>query len=371
MLIQSQIQELPRRRQGQRLHENRPSKQGASDAWRRTIPEAQVAGYMAAIEQELRDILGYPRPAATDFWYMLYYHMGWEHIDQPPVRGGKRLRPLLTLLCAAAAGGDWLQALPFAASVELLHNFALVHDDIQDASPLRRGRATLWARWGVAQAINAGDALFTYAHLAMHRAVCLPQATRLAALALLEQTCLALSMGQHLDMACATRSGVTVTDYMAMIAGKTACLLATAAEFGTLAVSVAEEVRAHYHAFAHHLGLMFQIRDDILGIWGTQEATGKPVDTDLTRRKKTLPVLYGLEHSVAFRQAFQAPQGTEVDVPTLTRLLEDSGARGAAEAEVQRHARLALQHLAAARPRDEEAGRVLRQLTHTLIERTE
>jgi geranylgeranyl diphosphate synthase type I len=371
MMLQSQTQEMTRRGQGQCLHGSRPGQQGGFLAWRQASSEVTLACYIVAIEQELRDILGYHSPAATDFWQMLYYHMGWEHLDQPPVLGGKRIRPLLTVLCAAAAGGDWPLALPFAASVELLHNFSLVHDDIQDATLLRRGRAALWARWGAAQAINIGDALFTYAHLAVHRAVRLPQATRLAALVLLDQTCLALSIGQHLDIAFATHPLVTVAEYMDMIAGKTASLLAAAAELGTLAVGVSEEACAHYRAFAQHFGLMFQIQDDILGIWGPQEATGKPVDADLTNRKKTLPVIYGLEHSRAFRQAFQAPQDNEVDVSTLTRLLEDSGARCAAESEAQRHAALALQHLLAAKPQDGETSKVLHQLTHTFMDRTQ
>jgi geranylgeranyl diphosphate synthase type I len=300
---------------------------------------------MMAIEHELRNILCYHNPVTTDFWQMLYYRMGWEHLDQPPTVSGKRIRPLLTVLCTAAAGGDWHLALPCTASVEILHHFSLIHDDIQDASPLRRGHATVWAKWGEAQAIHTGDAIFTYAHLAVHRASSLPQATRLKALALLDQACIALSMGQHLDITFEMRPTVTVTEYTGMIEGKTACLLATAAELGALAAGVSAKVRAHYHAFAHHLGLLFQIRDDILGIWGAQDATGKPVDADLAQRKETLPVLYGLAHSTTFHKAFQAAQDSAVNIPTLTQLLETSGARHYAETEEQRQADLALQHL--------------------------
>lgn len=337
---------------------------------RRTTTEDAVIRYLAAIEQELRDVLDYHHPAATDFWQMLYYHMGWESLDQPHTVRGKRLRPLLTVLCTAAAGGDWYVALPFAASVELLHNFTLVHDDIQDASSLRRGRATVWAKWGEAQAINTGDALFTFAHLAVQRAVHLPQATPLAALALLDRTCVDLSIGQYLDMAFATRPTVTVEDYLAMIDGKAASLLATAADLGALAAGVPAEGRARYRAFARHLGLMFQIRDDILGIWGSPATTGKLVGTDLSLRKKTLPVIYGLEHSPAFREAFQTTHAGAADMAAVTRLLEVSGARHYAEAREQWHAAQALQHLAAVQPQDGEASRVLHALTCTLIGRT-
>jgi geranylgeranyl diphosphate synthase type I len=336
---------------------------------RRINIEDIVSQYLSAIEQEMRDVLEQQNPAATEFWQMLYYHMGWEHLDQPRAMYGKRLRPLLTVLCTAAAGGDWYLALPFAASVELLHNFTLAHDDIQDASLLRRGRATVWAKWGTAQAINTGDALFTYAHLAMQRAVHLPHTTRLAALALLDRTCIALSKGQYLDMAFATCPTVTVEAYMEMIEGKTASLLATAAELGALAAGEAEAGRARYRAFARHLGLMFQIRDDILSIWGPPATTGKPVGADISLRKKTLPVIYGLEHSPAFHQAFQTSQAGDDNLSTLTRLLELSGARHYAEAEEQRHAALALQHLAEVQPRDREAIRVLQALTFTLMGR--
>ena len=350
---------------------SRPAPRQTGRALRRVTTRARVRRYLAAIEQELCTILGYHSPASTEFWQMLYYHMGWEQLDQPPAVSSKRLRPLLTVLCAAAAGGDWRLALPFAASVELLHNFSLVHDDIQDISALRRGRAAVWAKWGEAQAINAGDALFTYAHLAVHRAGRLPPAMRLTALALLDQTCIALSIGQHLDMAFAARPTVTVAEYIQMIDGKTACLLATAAEFGALSAGATEDVCRHYRAFARHLGLMFQIRDDVLGIWGAQEATGKPVAADLIQRKKTLPVIYGLQHSAAFRQAFQVASGNPVDVATLTQLLDASGAQRYAEMAVQRHAALALQHLVAAQPQPDKAGEMLRHVTYTLIERAQ
>lgn len=245
-----------------------------------------------------------------------------------------------------------------------------MHDDIQDASPLRRGRATVWAQWGEAQAINTGDALFTFAHLAMQRAVRLPHALRLAALACLDQTCVDLSHGQYLDIAFATRPTVTVEDYMTMIDGKAASLLATAAELGALAAGVPKEGRARYRAFARHLGLMFQIRDDILGIWGSPTTTGKLVGTDISLRKKTLPVIYGLEHSPAFREAFQTADAREADMDTVTRLLEVSGARQYAAAKEQWHATQALQHLAALQPQDGEASCVLHALTCTLIGRT-
>jgi geranylgeranyl diphosphate synthase type I len=134
------------------------------------MPTDHIATFAPALEVELRAAFDFRLPPPHDYARMLYYHLGWIDEGQPRLVAGKRIRPTLAMLCAQAAGGDWHNALPFAASVELIHNFSLVHDDIQDASPLRRGRATVWKLWGEPQAINAGDALFAYAHVAIQRA---------------------------------------------------------------------------------------------------------------------------------------------------------------------------------------------------------
>ncbi|MCJ7537186.1 MAG: polyprenyl synthetase family protein, partial [Anaerolineales bacterium] len=127
------------------------------------IPDMQTA-----IEQELhRSIESQNEPELDQYFTMLAYHMGWEGEGAGPDAQGKRIRPLLVLLTCAAAGGEWQNALPAAAAVELVHNFSLIHDDIQDNSPLRRGRETVWKRWGIAQAINTGDAMLTIAHLSL------------------------------------------------------------------------------------------------------------------------------------------------------------------------------------------------------------
>src|SRR5258708_22064165 len=176
---------------------------------------------------------------------MLEYHLGWANgsaaSSGPAAAGnsaatggsigtggsfatGKRIRPLLCLLSASAAGGDWRQALPLGAALELIHNFSLIHDDIQDNSPLRRGRPTVWRRWGQAQAINAGDAMFTLAYLAPQRLLALRVLPEVAmrALAELNFTCLELTQGQHLDMNFERHAMVTVPEYLAMIEKKTA-----------------------------------------------------------------------------------------------------------------------------------------------------
>ena len=129
------------------------------------------ATFLPAIETEMRRVVAPSNdPTLTTFYGMLHYHLGWVDADFKPAQfdSGKRIRPVLTLLCCEASGGDWRIALPAAAAVELLHNFSLIHDDIEDGDPVRRGRPTLWKVWGSAQAINAGDALYTLAHMALN-----------------------------------------------------------------------------------------------------------------------------------------------------------------------------------------------------------
>ncbi|MEK7312344.1 MAG: polyprenyl synthetase family protein [Chloroflexota bacterium] len=329
-----------------------------------------VAAFAPALDAELRAALDFRLPPPDDYARMLYYHMGWLDESQPRLVAGKRSRPTITLLCASASGGDWTSALPLAAAVELIHNFSLVHDDIQDGSPLRRGRATVWKLWGKPQAINAGDALFTYAHLAAQRArLCgLDTAIILEAFQLLDTTCLHLTQGQHHDMAFESRENVSVNDYLQMIEGKTASLIATSAECGALAAGQSSTVRGQYREFGRHLGLAFQIRDDILGIWGDAAVTGKSAATDILTRKKTLPVLYGLDHDPALRAAYYPEGAGGANVSTIVAMLEACGAREYSEEKEKYHADLALASLAAAKPVG-ESGQALRDLTLQLLGR--
>ena len=170
---------------------------------------------------------------------MMHYHMGWADADLNAVvvKSGKRIRPLSCLISTEAAGGSWEQALPAAAAIELLHNFSLIHDDIEDASPTRRGRDTVWKIWGIEQAINSGDSMFALAHLSMNYLLDrdVDATTVVQALRRFDETCLpSLTQGQHADMDFETRSEVSVDEYVKMITGKTAVLLALCTELGAL-----------------------------------------------------------------------------------------------------------------------------------------
>ena len=215
----------------------------------------------SAIESELqRQISRLDSPRTKLFHEMLTYHMGWTGESAGPEATGKRIRPLLVLLCTSACGADWQSALPAAAAVELVHNFSLVHDDIQDNSDRRRGRPTTWVKWGMPMAINVGDALFVISNQAIidlkenHPAEFVVRAAEI-----LHNTCLELTRGQFLDMSYEERNDLAVEDYWPMIAGKTAALLSGCCHIGALLGGADEAQQDAYRAFGHYLGLAFQV----------------------------------------------------------------------------------------------------------------
>jgi len=328
--------------------------------------------YGDALDASLRAALTALPADAPQLAAMVYHALGLTDAQGRLTAGagGKRIRPFLLLLCNEAADGDWRQALPAAAAVELLHNFSLVHDDIQDDSPLRRGRPTVWRVWGRAHAINAGDLLFTLAFRALRglHATGVPPETQLAVLDAFTGSCLELTRGQHLDMQFEGGNPVSVTQYLSMIEGKSAALLAACAGIGTR-IAGADEARVrHFVRFALKLGLAFQIRDDILGIWGDPAITGKSAATDIRSRKKSLPVLYGLERSASLAGRYRHKSGGDEDVQEIVTLLEGLGARELAQEQEARQGRAALDSLAATTTTD-EAGRRLRAFAEALLQR--
>jgi geranylgeranyl diphosphate synthase type I len=330
------------------------------------------AEMLPAVEAEMRDLLGLRENRDDPFYGMMHYHMGWtdSNFNQLELTGGKRVRPLLCLLTNRAAGADWRQAIPAAASIEIVHNFTLVHDDIQDASPTRRGRQTLWKLWGSSQAINTGDAMFAVAHLAMVRLRerKVSDSTTIKAVRMLDETCFELTKGQYVDMNFEGRPDVTVAEYLSMINGKTAALLAMSAELGSVIAECQPEISEHYAAFGRDLGLAFQIRDDILGIWGDESLIGKSAATDIATRKKSLPVLFGLSRSEELRRLY-GDEKTDGDfVSRVVERLDEIGAREFAEKYEKEYADSAVAHLEAVSPRG-KAGEAILQLTGTLLNR--
>ncbi len=298
----------------------------------------------AAVEAEMVRVVAdcIPEPYAG-MRPMVAYHLGWEGDGAGVEAQGKRVRPALVCLCAAAAGGDWRMALPAAAAVELLHNFSLVHDDIQDQSPLRRGRQTVWVKWGTAQAINVGDLLFTLAFKALDRLrLNFSSDVVLEAHQVLQSTCILLTGGQFLDLSYESVRTLPMDAYWPMIGGKTAALLAGCTELGALTALAEPEQRRKYAEFGQKLGMAFQVQDDWLGIWGDAARTGKSTASDLLSGKKTLPVVFALQQRADFSKRWLEGPLTEAEVPNMARLLENEGACKFTEETADRLTREAL-----------------------------
>ena len=298
---------------------------------------------------------------------MLAYHMGWDGDDG--VRG-KRLRPALTLLCAGACGGDHAAAMPAALGIEFLHNFTLIHDDIEDRSDMRHGRPTLWTRWGLAQAVNAGDALFCIAQLAvLGLGETCSEAVAARAARELNQVCLQLTQGQYLDIAFEDADAVALETYLAMIAGKTAALISFCARMGGLTAGADEDTIAGLGDYGESLGLAFQIQDDTLGIWVDPAVTGKSAASDLLARKKSLPILYGLQECDEFKALWETEELSPSLVAEMAGLLVDCGAADYVKDKAAGFTQRAFDGLDRLFPNKNEDAAALAALTEKLLHR--
>lgn len=300
------------------------------------LPDSLVF-YQDEVQTELRHIIN---SNSSSVYGMLRYHLGWEDEGGHPAgkQSSKLIRSTLCLLSCEAVGGCTSKILPAAAAIELIHNFSLIHDDIEDASCERRHRPTVWKLWGQPQAINAGDCMFALAYAALLRLKQngIADGKILGSIQMLAETCLELCEGQYLDIAYEDRFDISIDDYLEMIEKKTAALLAASTYLGGYLGTEDEEMVSHLYRFGRQLGLAYQIRDDILGIWGTEQSTGKPVGGDILQRKKSLPVVYGLQNSnpedrgkLARLYSQQHIQGE--NVPEVIRILEQSVARDYAQ----------------------------------------
>lgn len=319
---------------------------------------AVLGRYRAPITEGLRHALRAARPGGEPtgpsdilidaFYAQMEFHFGWRDTSLQAASGtpGKLLRPTLLLLACELVTGRLggsaderalaaRRALPAAIAVELVHNFSLIHDDIEDGDEMRHHRATLWRVWGQAQAINTGDGMFALARLTLfdllHEGIAASTVTQLAGL--LDRTCLRLCEGQHLDMNFEGRSDVTVPMYLTMIERKTAALMECSLEMGARLGGADDTLSARLGAFGRALGLGFQLRDDLLGIWATSAVLGKAAAGDLRRRKMSLPVIHALQQAdsedradlLAIYTSTTLP--SEDDVARALAILERTGAR--------------------------------------------
>ncbi len=295
---------------------------------------AVLSRYRTIVANGLQESLQISNP---EILQMLRYHMGWESTENPPIlhKGpGKAIRPTLCLFACEAVGGDLRNALPAALALELVHNFSLIHDDIQDGDRERRHRPTVWAKWGVPSALLAGNALRGLADGVLQGLLLKNIKTEVATYAqtILTQRYLEMIEGQYLDLTYEDRLDVTTAEYLGMISKKTGALFEASMHLGTILGTTKGRQIEGLRRCGRFLGLAFQARDDILGIWGNPDITGKPVGSDILRRKKSLPVVYAFDNAgPATRAKLGKIYGDSALEPGLVdevlEILEQSGAR--------------------------------------------
>ncbi|WP_406208429.1 MULTISPECIES: polyprenyl synthetase family protein [unclassified Streptomyces] len=268
---------------------------------------------------------------------MAAYSFGWCEVGGAPAAasGGKGVRQALAVLGAEAAGAAGRLAVPGAVAVELVHAFSLLHDDIMDGDTSRRRRPTVWKAYGTGPAVLAGDALFALAVETLAAAPAGPRAVRLLSAALQD-----LVRGQADDLLFATRpwtgpERVRPDEYRTMAEHKTGALLGCAAALGALLGGAPPATVAALDRAGRHLGIAFQVVDDLLGVWGDPAVTGKPVYGDLRERKKTFPLLAALDSPAGGPLA--ALLESSADPAEVASLIEEAGGRSAALAEARRH----------------------------------
>jgi geranylgeranyl diphosphate synthase type I len=280
------------------------------------------------------------------------YHFGWcDELGRPANgRSGKLIRPALTLLSARAVGAGDDLAVDAAVAVELVHNFSMLHDDVMDGALTRRSRETVWWQFGMPVAILAGDALLP---LAIELLAPVPGSVYTLCEAVRE-----LVHGQSLDISFEQRDDVTPEECLAMSGGKTATLLRCACELGAVHGGGAPARVLALKTFGWHLGIAFQLVDDLLGIWGDPRLTGKPALADLRAGKKTAPVVAALAAggpvSRRLAQLYLRPDPLdEHELATVAALVAEAGGRAWARSEAGRQIRAALACLRAASPEPE------------------
>ncbi len=275
------------------------------------------------------------------------YHFGWVDADgRPTEHGGKGIRPALAVLGAEAAGGAGADAVPAAVAVELIHNFSLLHDDIVDDDRERRHRPTVWAVFGVGDAIIAGDALQT---LAFEVLLADSDPRRVEVARRLSRATQDMITGQAMDMAFDRREQVTLEECQRMEALKTGALLAFSVGAGAVLGGADDATVAALERYGSELGLAFQAVDDVLGIWGDPVVTDKPAGNDLRERKKSVPVALAMAAGGAAAERLlsllaPSPEGRvdETAIAEAKGLVEASGAREATIEIAHRHLASAL-----------------------------
>ncbi|GHF43286.1 family 2 encapsulin nanocompartment cargo protein polyprenyl transferase [Streptomyces sp. NRRL_ISP-5395] len=292
------------------------------------------------------------------------YHFGWENADGTPAAGqaGKAIRPALVLAAARALGGDPERAVRAAVAVELAHNFTLLHDDVIDEDTTRRHRPTAWAVFGIPDAIITGDAMLALAQRLLAEDAH-PAAARAAAR--LSTCVIELCAGQQADCAFEERGPdeVTLDECLAMATAKTGALLGCACALGALYAGAEDRAVRAMDGFGREAGLSFQLIDDLIGIWGDPDRTGKPVGADLAAHKKSLPVVAALTSgtpaAAELAALYRGPMNTAAEVSRAADAVDRAGGRDWAQVCAADRMARAVHHLSRAVPDPSAAGDLL------------
>ena len=296
------------------------------------VPEF-FARYQPIIDTALRAELG---EYASDIRTTHRYHMGWadENGVELVATQGKRLRPTLVLLGADAAGGEPQSVIPIATALEYVHNFSLIHDDIEDRDRFRHHRPTLWVVWGEETAIVSGNWMLKLADRSTRalRETGVSQGLSLTVQQQIAQSYMRMIEGQYMDIAFEDRNTVSVDEYLAMIERKTGALIETSLYLGALVASNGKlngRVLDGLRRAGHEFGRLFQIRDDVLGVWGSDE-TGKPVYGDILNKKKSLPTIHALngatdKAAAQMREIYDKEELDYCDVQSVLEIMDEAG----------------------------------------------
>ncbi len=264
--------------------------------------------------------------------------------------GGKRLRPLLALMGCELFSDNITKALPIAMAVEVFHNFSLLHDDIMDAAPLRRGQPTVHTKYGVNSGILSGDVMLIWAYRFLMCTEGEPK-KQIQLIQIFNKMATEVCEGQQMDMNFETRDDVTIPQYIRMIEFKTSVLIAAAFQMGALLGGATEGSATYLYEFGRNIGIAFQIQDDILDSFGDPLKFGKKVGGDIIQNKKTLLVLKAFEladETQEFQlEGFMSNTNIEesVKIEAVKKLFEATGARRFAELEMEKYLKIAFEHL--------------------------
>jgi len=331
------------------------------------------------VDAEMRAVLHDRDDGNTVLYHIVRYHLGWADVDGSAASAGcgKRVRAAVCMLACEAVGGEAAAAAPAAAAVELLHSFTLLHDDIMDRDDTRRGRRAAWCLWGERNALLAGDGLYAIANMALVRLTesWASPANVLAAFRELNEAAVRVCEGQCADLSYEARDDITPEDYLLMAARKTGALFSAAARIGARIGGGPAQMVEALGRFGDHAGVAYQIRDDVLGIWGDQEQLGKPAGSDLRRNKRSLPIIHALAYAgpllrARLPAARNRGPGHDVDVRELAQQVEAAGSRDFCEQVARRYVERAVGELDGVELRENPLCD-LRALARHLVERTE